>query len=356
MGLPGYLIAMSEQPPTPDPVAPATLPEVVFRMFTPIFRYAIDGARCFTHCGNHGNARFEIELRPYAHNPTDWAQVTQYADDGIRDLLVRRRFHLSDHFCCAARHCLLTDVIHPESSVSNVAGGTVEGLAVHQAAVDALRLHSSAGLPYHDTYEFRSPPPLHPGLGTQTPNTRQSRFTHLGEPSVLRSKDFHTCRSTINCLLNKTWTDSSTFDKVLRLAMEYHRLAFTLERVEHPFLILMVAFEAMFKKKDEDNASRASQRIGRLLGTTKAECMSIHKEFFDNKGEWFSQIRNDIGHGDTSLSLTTVAGKYPSLYRHVTAAIVRLLNLPLGSMDDSKDYYDEISRLADTRFFSLPNS
>ena len=48
--------------------------------------------------------------------------------------------------------------------------------------------------------------------------------------------------------------------------MEYHRLAFTLERVEHAFLILMVAFEAMFKKKDEDNASRAARESGGCWG------------------------------------------------------------------------------------------
>ena len=60
--------------------------------------------------------------------------------------------------------------------------------------------------------------------------------------------------------------DNATSDKVLRLAMEYHRLSFTLERVEHAFLILMVAFEAMFKKEGRSNASRAAQRIGRLLG------------------------------------------------------------------------------------------
>ena len=347
---------MSEQPPSPDPVQSAPLSEVVFRRLTPIFRYAIDGATCFTHCGNHRSARFEIELRPYAPNPTAWAEVTEYADDGIRDMLRQRAIHISDHFFGFADHFLLTDVIHQESSVSNATGGTSECLTVQDAVVDALRLHSSAGLPFHETYQFRSPPPLHSGLGIHTPNTRQSRFAHLGEPSVLRSTEFDACRTTITCLLTKTWNDNTTSDKVLRLAMEYHRLAFTLERVEHAFLILMVAFEAMFKKKDEDNASRAAQRIGRLLGATKSECMSIHKDFFDNRGVWFSKIRNDIAHGDTSLSLSTVASKYPSLYRHVTGAIVRLLNLPSGSIDNTQDYYDEISRLTEARLFSLPNS
>jgi hypothetical protein len=172
---------------------------------------------------------------------------------------------------------------------------------------------------------------------------------------MLRSTDFDACRSTIDTLLSKTWNDN-TSDKVLRLAMEYHRLAFTLERVEHAFLILMVAFEAMFKKEAEDNASKAAQRIGRLLGATKRECQAIQKAFNDDPADSFCKIRNRIAHGDPTLNLATVASKYPSLCRHLTAAIVTLLNLPSGTLDPTKDYYDEISRLTESRFFSLPNS
>jgi hypothetical protein len=348
---------MSEQPSAdPAPAAPAALPEVVFRMLTPVFRYTIEGTILFTHSGNHGSARFEIELRRYAVNPTNWAEVTKHASEGIREMLRQRAIHISQHFFGCAEHFLLTDVIHPAGSVSNENGGTTECLTVQDAVVDALRLHSSAGLPFHETYRFRDPPTEHQGLGIATPNTRQSRFTRLGDPSVLRSHEFDACRSTIDRLLTKTCNESSTFDKVLRLAMEYHRLAFTLERVEHAFLILMVAFEAMFKMRDEANASGAAQRIGRLLGTTKAECMRIQKEFCGNRGDCFSKIRNEIAHGDTGLSLATVASKYPSLYRHVTAAIVKLLNLPHGSVDETKDFYDEISRLAEARFFKLPKS
>jgi hypothetical protein len=217
--------------------------------------------------------------------------------------------------------------------------------------VEALRLHSSAGLPNDGQFVFSDSP----YLGVMSWTSRQTRIFHLPAPSTLRTADFAACRTTGDILRSKTW-GNNTFDNVVGLAKEYHRVALTLERVDHAFLILMVAIEAMFKKKDEDNASRAAQRIGRLLGATKAECMSIHKEFFDNKGDWFSKIRNDIAHGDTSLSLTTVAGKYPSLFRHLTTAIITLLNLPSGSIDDTKDYYDEISRLTEARFFGLPNS
>ena len=118
----------------------------------------------------------------------------------------------------------------------------------------------------------------------------------------------------------------------------------------------MVAYEAMFKKDGTENASKPAQRIGRLLGAaTKRDCKAILKEF-DADPDSLSKIRNRIAHGDPALNLATVASKYPSVYRYVTAAIVALLNLPSGSLDDAKDYYDEISRYTKDRFDGLPNS
>jgi hypothetical protein len=342
---------------SPDPVPPAPAPapssEVVFRMLTPIFKYAIDGATCFTHSGDHRGARFEINLRPYAPNLTDWDEVTEHATNNIRNMLLERAIHVSEHFGISA-HFLLTDVFHPASGMSGATASTPECQAVHDAVVDALNLHSSGGLPHHETYTFQCPPSQHSGLVIRTPNSRQARYSHLGRSSELRSTDFNACRSTIDRLLSKPLNGNTTFENVLRLAMEYHRLSFTLERVDHAFLILMVAFEAMFKKKDEDGSNHAAGRIGRLLGAaTKEDCSAITKEF-DTGPDCFREIRNDIAHGDTSLSLATVTNKYTSLYRHVTAAIVKLLSLPAGSLDDTKDYYDEISRITKERYDPLP--
>ena len=345
---------MSAQPAT-DPTPTALFSRVVFRMLTPIFRYVIDGATCFTHSGSFRSSRFEIELRPYAPNPTDWTEVTEYADDGIRDMLRQRAIHVSPHFGIAA-HFLLNDVIHPAESIPEFAGNTEECLVIQDALVDGLRLHSSAGLAFHETYGFRCPPPLHPGLGTSSPKSQQVQFSHLGTPSVLRSADLDACRSTIDLLMRKTWKENATFDRVLRLAMEYHRLSFTLERVEHAFLILMVAYEAMFKTDATENASQPAVRIGRLLGTaTQKDCSAIQKEFNDDPDS-FSKIRNRIAHGDPGLNLATVAGKYPSLYRHVTAAIVNLLNVPSGALDSTSDYYGALSRYTKVRYDGLPRS
>jgi hypothetical protein len=324
-------------------------------MLTPVFMYEIQGATCFDHAGHFKNVKFEIMLRPYNHR-LEFEAITQTADPSSRELLRQREIHKSDHYWHGPEpYILITDVTHPAGSIQdNLEGRTDECWTIEDAVAEALRLHSTRGLPSHGTYTFRCPS-TESGLKIRFPNVYQCRYSYLGAMSNLKGVDFDACRSTIDVLL-KGRDEKTTFGKVLGLALDYHRHSFTLEKPEHIFLILMVAFEAMFKKKDEDNASRAAKRIGRLLGATKAECMSIHKEFFDNNGDWFCKIRNDIAHGDTSLSMETVAGKYPSLYRHVTAAIVKLLNLPPGSLDTTKDYYDEISRLTEARFFRLPNS
>ena len=143
-----------------------------------------------------------------------------------------------------------------------------------------------------------------------------------------------------------------TLDNVLQLAKEYHRTSFNLEHVTHAFLILMVVFEALFKK-DENSAGRAAKSIGRLLGDTQKACSAIARDFDSAVGS-FRAIRNGIAHGDTCLDVQVVSSKYPSLYRHVTEAIVRLLALPPGKLDDTKEYYDEIARIVDDRRASLP--
>ncbi len=173
---------------------------------------------------------------------------------------------------------------------------------------------------------------------------------------MLHGADFAACRSTIDVLMRKTWNENATFDRVLRLAMEYHRLSFGLERVDHAFLILMVAYRGDVQERRNRKRQQADAEIGRLLGAaSERDCKAILKEF-DADPDSLSKIRNRIAHGDPALNLATVASKYPSVYRYVTAAIVALLNLPSGSLDDAKDYYDEISRYTKDRFDGLPNS
>jgi len=316
----------------------------IVRTVTPVFECRIEGADHFTHSGQHKGVDFTIELRSF-----NFAEITKYADAAVQQRLrTQPGFHYSDHFFAQVSYVLLADVTHPPGSVPAQQKNTKESLHIHVAALQALRLHSSAGLPHNDQFQFSDGH----GMLIMEPQSRQRRTSLLATPSIFRSTDFAACRTTIDTLRNKVW-GTTTLDSVLSLATEYHRLSFTLERVEHAFLILMVAFEAMFKRDHKENACKAAQRIGRLLGaTTKNDCMAIQKEFNDDPDS-FSKVRNQIAHGDPNLNLTSVTSKYPRLYFHVTQAIVKLLSLPSGTIDDTKDYYDEINSLAENRFHSL---
>jgi hypothetical protein len=278
--------------------------------------------------------------------------VTEYASDSTRELLRQRNINISYHFGRPASYMLLTNVFVPEGTLGH---GMLEGSTINEMVVTALRLHSSAGLPVHESYFFCCPAPPHQGLMSRPPYSAQARNSHLGAGSELRRTDFPVCLATIDRLLTKTWNQQSTSDRVLALAMDYHRLSFTLERVDHAFLILMVAFEAMFKRDYTERAAEAAIRIGRLLGATQSECGTIQRAFVEaGIHGTFSDIRNAIAHGDTSLNPATVANQYPLLYRYLTRAIVVLLNLAPGEIDDTQPYYDEISRWTNDRYNLLP--
>ena len=166
--------------------------------------------------------------------------------------------------------------------------------------------------------------------------------------------DFAACRATADTIINKTWDNSLTFDRVLTLALEYNRVCFTLERVENAFLILMVAFEALFKRDETENGSKASWRIGRLLGQNKKECQEVKQAFFDDTVFAYSKIRNKIAHGNPSLNLSDVEAHYPGLHGYLRQAIIALLAWRPGTIDATKNYYDEVDRQVEARFRMLP--
>jgi hypothetical protein len=334
---------MSRQP-APNPASAPALPAQTVRILTPVYDFKLEGADSFAHAGPYKGANFKVVLRPYT-GPADLDALVNLAHPNNRPSIRQgfRRFDTGAAGC----HVLLIEVALPGSAFALDMGIATE---VQLSTVETLRLHSTAGLPHDDPLMFSDAAILAQVRWI----SRQSPISHLPKPSVLRSDDFAACRATGDTLRSKAW-GGTTFDKVVGLAKEYHRLSFTLEKVEHAFLILMVAYEAMFLRDGTENASKPAQRIGRLLGATKKDCQGIQRDFNDDPDS-FSKIRNQIAHGDPNLNLATVASKYPSLCRHLTAAIVRLLALPPGSLDDTKDYYDEITRLTESRFFSLPNS
>jgi hypothetical protein len=219
---------------------------------------------------------------------------------------------------------------------------------IRETILTSLRLHSSRGLRYHNSYEFRIFPPPYDQLSVALvgsfPQPFEFHSLFIDATSFLHQTEFDACMLTIKYLLEKKTHRETMFDKVLQLALAYHATSFTLVRVEHSFLILMIIFEALFKDKNENSTSNAVNRISKLLGRDRPEIKRIGKEFTQKPG--FCHLRNDIAHGDITANQSLINSSYFNLYSHITRAITKLISIGAnGSIDFSKDYYDEINRL-----------
>lgn len=352
------------------------LENVIFRYLTPVFRQG-DFIN-FEHSGRYKDATFLISLKGYGTDPSpnilpreDLKELFKYGTEStFRNLCNINR---SERFFPPLTNVVLViDVIQPLTPERKVAVNTRESSTVFNSATTALRLHASKGLAYEYSYLFRFPD-VHagtvdelpeiikelaknsPGCSILRPHTIPVFFSPLGNSLSVLSNDQHdSCRSTIQILLEKEWDNTNTFDKVLQLAIEYHKTSLTLENIEHAFLVLMVVFEALFKKESERNASRAANRIAKLLAIKRSDFRQIKRYFFDHPTFAFSKIRNNIAHGNPNLDNSIVKEYLPKLYGYITDAIIALLRLSDDTLNG--DYYDDLNMYVERRFDVLPPS
>ena len=335
--------------------------EITFRAVTPIFYFELlpRGAE-YRHSGTFKivrDGRYIVSLKRYPDEKTILDELLQYVDEDARGPLLSIRTHAyidTDYF-------LVVDVTYPLTDELRIAGLSRELDHIHTICLDVLRLHTSHGIVYHPSYFFHSLP--HPNTGRRslsvrsTPITNQYLFSFaVTGPSTLSESEFENCTATLETMLRRNWNDSVTFDKVLTLALEYHKTTFILQRAEHRFLLLMVICDALFKKENERNASQAARRISELLSTTQSDQPRVQKEFFDRATQSFYRLRNAAAHGDPNLDRDNMETKYWALYHYITKAIIALISIPDGKLDWTIDYYDEISRYIENRFNGLPPS
>jgi hypothetical protein len=334
--------------------------EIIFRSVTPIFYFDLEpNDSIFTQDGSFKSKRdctFTISLKKYELNQADFDELLKYTDEDVRKNLSNliytyEGFKVTEYF-------LVVDVTYPLADELQERGITTELMKIQGAILDSIRLHSCYA--YHNSYYFRSISKSNTGKRNYhiiAPTTKHYIFNYaVDKPPILSVSEFDSCRSMFNILLNKEWRDDITFDRVLRLALEYHRMTFNVDPAEHRFLLLMIICDSLFKKESERNASQAAQRVSRLIATTQTHQKQIQQEFFDNAPNTFYKLRNSIAHGNPNLDRDVVISQYWTLYHYITKAIASLLFIPPGELNYTKDYYDEISRFVNKRFEGLPAS
>jgi len=152
----------------------------------------------------------------------------------------------------------------------------------------------------------------------------------------------------------RTGARQNTSCKIVNLAMEYYYLSSTMTETRTIFLYLMIAFEALFKTKDEDSASAASARLAKLLAESKSQYNEIRRFMWNTKKvPGCCKLRNEIVHGNLSSLKAETYWKLRSLIR---TAILRIIHLLLTGEINENSYYESISHLVNHRFEKLPNS
>ena len=325
--------------------------QLTFRYLTPIFNFE---PLEFSHSGTYKDATYSIVLKQYEQGPASFAELTKYAREESKKRL--QSLHLSgDHSWGGTDIFLIVDVIQPLTEDRRVASNTVEVNGMHESILSALRLHSTKGITYELTYHFRHPHTEFGDFSIGSSSSKQYPFSRLGSGKSKLSHDhFDRCRDTFDILLNTEETeDSATIDKVRQLAVAYHKAAFTFGDVAHAFLILMIAFEAMFKSEDE-NLPKAASRIAKLLSKSKGDRAGIYQQFHSSDPDTFGKIRNAIAHGSPNLDQAVVKAKYVPLHELIQRAIVELLMIPEGTINNERDYYEEIDLHVNNYYNGLP--
>lgn len=347
--------------------------EIIFTSVTPIFNFEIQPPTGeFLHSGSFGGAKYSVVLKRFREGEPGFEKLWSYVEQSPNTLgrLISRTsdssitkwtaaflsdfLHVTDYFLVVETTQSLDSPEALAEERNNLAGASKESHSVSGAVLDALRLHSSRGLQWYQTCLFRSP--LHQAYPRSesaiTPPVNPLSISYLGAGRAnFVDSDFESARSTINSLLRRK-DATSTFDRVLSLASAYYRISFNLESCDHAFLILMVVFETLFKSEKE-RSSVAAARISKMLADSKKTAEDIENSFTQGDSS-FTKLRNKIAHGDPTLDSLKVLAKYPELHRYVTKAMIRLLAVPDGTLDATKDYYEEIERVIRTRFDALP--
>ncbi len=334
------------------------------RKIIPIFNFKFEKEDIkFSHSSNFDGAKYTISLKHYGQVSlgdilnirdidSNLGNFERKLDTEAKALFNSRQ--KSIYSFPVAEYFLVIDVKQQDMFKTLRSTISPQMHYISQSILRSLHLHSSSGLSYEKTYSFRLP--------LQDLRDFHSEFnlfyikyllSEIGNPSILKQRKFKSCIQAFLSLLDMKKHPKASYMKLLYLALRYHQTTFSLAELPHKFLILMVAFESLFKGEKE-NASRAAKRISKLISKVKIDQKRIHKAFCGNPPDTFCKIRNAIAHGDPKLKEEIVESKYPLLYKYITKAIIELILIPSGDINYNKDYYIEIDNYIENHFSKLP--
>lgn len=144
-----------------------------------------------------------------------------------------------------------------------------------------------------------------------------------------------------------------TGHRVGQIAQRYYILTSSQTEYDVIFLFLMIAFEALFKRNEEEYVSKARQRFCKLLADKKSEYLKL-SDFMseDPRIKGCCYLRNALVHGNENSSSVN-SRIFWELKYYIRVAILRVFTAMKESKIDRVDYYDSLERYIEERFSKL---
>ncbi len=274
-------------------------------------------------------------------------ELDSFVDKKLANEIYKYIFFDSPFYIKGKDNCqiLIIDVTQPLIEELKVAGNSAELVEIEHAIILALHLSSNVGICKKTSYTIRlSDNASETG---QISNKGYGTFNSLSNPNfrfhsgsgVCVIKDYNFCIHLFDSLLKVSEKSENQATNLLDLAKNYFLTTFTLQHIEHAYLILMVVFEALFKEDESQNIHKAAKTLSILIAKDREERKEIQKAFTDNPNG-FIDNRNKIAHG-TLFEGKFIKEQYPILHGYIVSALNKIIDL-VSTNKIGNDYYETL--------------
>jgi hypothetical protein len=334
----------------------------MFRVIIPLFNFTTNG-NTFTCTGDHLGYRYEMSVLEYALEgshpntiiPTlEFAELMKYACEEVQERL--KNIHTERQPFNPAKCFLVLDYYLEAGNINEpsvIFTDASELSTLREYCLQVLRLHATKGAVCYSIYIFNSNradksfSSILSWVSDRSPSLLDNTSPPW-KPSEFIEAEFEGCRKSLRVLLSENWKKDTQFRRVLKLAMAYHWYSLRAEQWEHAYMMLAIAFEAMFKSQQED-AEMAIDRLSRLLSNEKKK-MGEYQTILRNSHKGYKKIRNAIAHGDESLDPNLVGEILEVFYGYVRKSIVELLHFNNPDITEASDYYTCLNSYLQRKF------
>ncbi len=330
---------------------------IQFRTITPIFNFSFDDETfIYNKNGFYRGIKYLITIKKYdrgekAYNNILGGIADEFAYNNLNSIHMFQGYKVTDYF-------VTCDLFYEDSSSVGESQNTIETNNLVSALLSALNIVSTYGINSKKTYILRKPylSAHYTNLNIKVGSTIYGNcviIEPLSSPfflnelalqkSTFEKEDFNLLNTVIDFFLVDLV--ETQFTRIFRLANDYFRLAFTVERKEHSYLFLILVCETLFRNETVDSPF-VSSKISKLLAQDKESYKRINKEFKPKKNNSFYDIRNDIAHGNLINNDKLLKDQLLALFKYTRLLLINSITVIYPKINQ-EDYFTDLYRLID---------